>query len=395
MRILTRYVLFDLLRVFVLVLTALTLLIFIFLAGQQAVERNLGLGPLLRMMPYLLPEALLFAVPGTMLLATTYVYGRLSGYNEVVAVKSMGISPMVLIWPTLILATLVSMGTVVLNDVAMSWGRRGAERVAIESLEEVAYGQLRMYRSFRVGDYHIIVNRVDGDKLVKPTIIEQKPAGGEPATYTAEWAVLKAFPEQGNVRITMYDMEGSLGGDNGGVHPGRLELVQPIADVMGTKGGQRSPSYYALREIPQAKDEERNQIETARREMTTDAAFSLLAGQFENLSDDSWQAHESKLAGAEYRLHRFNTEPYRRWSNGFSCLSFVIVGAAMAIRLRQSDFLAIFFVCFMPILLVYYPLLMVSLDKAKGGALPPQAVWLGNIVLALWGAWTMRRVIRF
>ena len=67
----------------------------------------------------------------------------------------------------------------------------------------------------------------------------------------------------------------------------------------------------------------------------------------------------------------------------------------MSMRMRQSDFLAIFFVCFLPILIVYYPLLMISLDKAKGGALPPQAVWLGNIVLVLWGAWLMRRVIRF
>ena len=67
----------------------------------------------------------------------------------------------------------------------------------------------------------------------------------------------------------------------------------------------------------------------------------------------------------------------------------------MAMRMRQSDFLLIFFICFLPILIVYYPLLMISLNKAKGGDLPPQAVWLGNIVLVLWGTWLMRRVIRF
>ena len=66
-----------------------------------------------------------FAVPGTMLLATTSVYGRMASYNEIVAVKSLGISPMVLVWPTLILATLVSFVAVVLNDVAVSWGTTG------------------------------------------------------------------------------------------------------------------------------------------------------------------------------------------------------------------------------------------------------------------------------
>jgi lipopolysaccharide export system permease protein len=307
----------------------------------------------------------------------------------------MGISPMVLVWPTMILATLVSLGTVVLNDLAVSWGRRGAERVVIESLEEIAYGQLEMFKTFRIGQYNITVRDVDGERLIQPMIIEQKSDGDDPASYSAEWAVLKAFPDEGNIQITMYDVEGSLGDDNGGIHPGKLELVQPLDAIIGGGSGQRSPSNYALQEIPDGKNEERAQIETFRREMTTDAAFSLLAGDFDKLSNENWQAHDRRLAGSEYRLHRFNTEPYRRWSNGFSCLAFVMVGAAMAIRLRQSDFLAIFFICFLPILLVYYPLLMVSLDKAKGGALPPQAVWLGNIVLALWGAWLMRRVIRF
>src|SRR5688572_29008235 len=104
MRILTRYVLFDVLKVFAITLTGLTLLIFVFLMGKEAVDKGFGLGPLIRLSPYLLPQALQFAVPGTMLLAATNVYGRMASYNEIVAIKSLGISPMVVIWPTIILA---------------------------------------------------------------------------------------------------------------------------------------------------------------------------------------------------------------------------------------------------------------------------------------------------
>jgi lipopolysaccharide export system permease protein len=137
MRILTRYVVFDLLKVFSLILTGLTLMIFIGLIGKEAVDKGLGLGPLLRMTPYLLPQAMQFAVPGTMLLATTYVYGRLSSHNEIVAIKALGISPMVLIWPTFILATLVSLAGVYINNLAVSWGTRGVQRVFVESIEDV------------------------------------------------------------------------------------------------------------------------------------------------------------------------------------------------------------------------------------------------------------------
>ena len=67
----------------------------------------------------------------------------------------------------------------------------------------------------------------------------------------------------------------------------------------------------------------------------------------------------------------------------------------MAIRRRQGEFWGSFFACFLPILLVYYPMLVGCVDQAKDGAFPPQAVWLGNGVLALWGVWLLRRVVRF
>ena len=168
MRILTRYVLFDLLKVFLLTLTGLTLLIFVVLIGKEAVDKGIGLGPLLRMTPYLIPQAMQFAVPGTMLLATTSVYGRMASYNEIVAIKSLGISPMVLVWPTLILATFVSFTAVVINDVAVSWGTMGVRRVFLASIEEVAYGQLRLRHTYNLGKANITVRNPPPDNPQHP-----------------------------------------------------------------------------------------------------------------------------------------------------------------------------------------------------------------------------------
>src|SRR3990172_11926094 len=180
MRTLTTYVLFELLKVFVLTLTGMTVLIFVVLVGKEAVDKGIGLGPLLRMTPYLLPQAMQFAVPGTMLLAATYVYGRMASYNEIVAIKSLGISPMAVIWPTLVLATLVSFVAVVLNDVAVSWGRLGVQRVFLASIEEVTYGQLRMRHAYNLGKANITVRDVVGHKLIQPTLIVQS-TGDRPA----------------------------------------------------------------------------------------------------------------------------------------------------------------------------------------------------------------------
>ena len=67
----------------------------------------------------------------------------------------------------------------------------------------------------------------------------------------------------------------------------------------------------------------------------------------------------------------------------------------MAIRLRNSDVLTSFFLCFLPILVVYYPLLAFGLDRAKSGTMNPQLVWLANLALAAWGLWLLRRVVRY
>ena len=120
-----------------------------------------------------------FAVPGTMLLATTSVYGRMSSYNEIVAIKALGISPMVLVWPTLILATFVSFVAVVINDVAVSWGMMGVKKVFLASIEEVTYSQLRLRHTYNLGKANITVRNVEGHKLIWPTLIMQST--GRPA----------------------------------------------------------------------------------------------------------------------------------------------------------------------------------------------------------------------
>lgn len=394
MRILTRYVLIDLLKVFALTLTGMTLLIFVVLIGKEAVDKGIGLGPLLKMAPYLLPQAMQFAVPGTMLLATTSVYGRMASYNEIVALKALGISPMVLVWPTLILATLVSFIGVVLNDIAVSWGRMGVQSVFLASIEEVTYGQLRMRHTYNLGKANITVRDVEGQRLIEPTLIVQSTTDRPALTVSAREAELHANPEEGKLVAKFYDVSVESQQINI-ANPGEYEYVVSLDELIGASNRTRSPASYALAEIGQAIDEQEQLISDIEQGMTAQSAFGLLTGDFEALTDVAWQTQRRELESQQNRLHRLYIEPWRRWANGFSCLCFVMIGVPVAVLLRFSEFIASFFACFLPILIVYYPLLAMSVDRAKDGAVPPQSVWLGNIVLALAGVWLLRRVNRY
>ena len=84
MRLITRYVLREIGLVFLVTLVSLTALMILIGAVQQAVAQGLGLAQIVQLFPYLLPNALLFAVPGTILFAVSSVYGRMSSANEIV-----------------------------------------------------------------------------------------------------------------------------------------------------------------------------------------------------------------------------------------------------------------------------------------------------------------------
>ena len=142
MRIFTRYLLVELAKVFLTTLTALTLMMVILGVVTEAAKQGLGPAQVGRLLPYILPKALLFTIPGTILFAVSLVYGRMSSSNEIVALKSAGISPMAVLWPAFLLATLLSFFAVWLNDLAVSWGEAGMQRVVIESVEDIVYSML-------------------------------------------------------------------------------------------------------------------------------------------------------------------------------------------------------------------------------------------------------------
>jgi lipopolysaccharide export system permease protein len=209
----------------------------------------------------------------------------------------------------------------------------------------------------------------------------------------ADMAELNLVPERGMLIAQFHgaEVDGPIIISN----PDVFEYELSVEDLTGTAPANRSPSNYALSEISPAIAEQEKVVTRVEQANVAQAAFGMLTGDFDALSHAAWKANDKEITNAKTRLYRLHTEPWRRWANGFSCLFFVMVGIPVAVQMRFSEFIASFFICFLPILLVYYPLLAVSVDQAKNGAIPPQAVWLGNIVLGLSGLWLMRRVVRY
>ena len=135
------------------------------------------------------------------------------------------------------------------------------------------------------------------------------------------------------------------------------------------------------------KDREQN-----RRKMATFATFAFLRGNVDETAKRYWKDRVEFEKSLDKRRNRYRLTIPRVWAAGFTSFFFAWVGAPFAIWFNKPDFTSAFFACFLPVLIVYYPLFMFGLEGAKSGAVSPLFIWSGNVALFLIGCWFLKKI---
>ena len=382
MYILTRYVVWEVLKFFVAALMGLTLLFTLAMGIQKGLQLGLPPTVMFRTMPFMLPEMLGITIPVAMLFAVSSVFGRMTGANEIVAVKSLGISPMALIWPIVVLASFFSLATVYMYEVAATWCRPNVKRIVYESIEEIAYSMLQTIHSYsgppEAPQLSITVRRVEGRTLVQPMITIFGPPRVILTADRAELATdIRARPPRLN--ITCYNTEVDADGQVS------VYSAEPISRWLPIVVPGRPPyhrDWLAMREIPGRVAELRTRLRRLESLHHAEKALGDAPPEDKDIDD------------CRENIYELQAEPYRRWSNGFTCLCFALIGIPVAMLWRHAEVLTNFFICFLPILGIYYPLLMMSQDLATSGKWPPGIFWMGNALLFAAAVLLLRRIIR-
>ena len=191
---LQRYILFDLLRVLALVITATTVLL-VFLGVFQKVSES-GIGPLqvLEILPYIIPSMLPFTIPATLLLSVCIVYGRLSADYEITAAKAAGINVLSLLLPAFVVGAALSLCSLMLNDQVIPWSMANIQRIVAHAMEDICFDVLESHSLYEdpTHGFSITVRGVDKEnrRLIEP-IIKYAPAGRTPLTLQSKTSVLR------------------------------------------------------------------------------------------------------------------------------------------------------------------------------------------------------------
>ena len=388
--VITRYLLWELVKIFVVSSVVFVTLMVMIGVADEAADNGLGPDIVLKLVPYILPKALMFAMPATSLFSICVVFGRMAADNELVALQSVGLGKAVVVVPALVAAFMLSLAAVWVNDISFAWSYWGVERVVLESTDKIVYGMLENEGSFKRKTFSIEVDDIQGRRLIRP-VITINASKGERVRASAAEAELSIIPDQHSLNLTLLNGVVESEGKASMRFDDRLDIPIPLQTKKELAHELGNPSHLYMSQIDGEWDRQVKALRRMKSTQAIQACSQLLVGDMLGLTTQSWQTRLYEQTEARDRLGRLKLVPHRRWASGFSCLAFAVIGIPVAMRLRSANYATTFGVCFLPILLFYYPLFMFGLTWAKEGTLPPATVWVANVACVLLGLWLLLR----
>ena len=390
MRQIERYVMVELLRVFLVLITISTLLFVFVGVFNEAQKADLRMEQALQIMPYLIPSLMPYTIPATMLLTVCVVYGRMAGDSEIIAVRAAGIHIMHLMWPAFFIAASLSVVTLILNDQITPWAFRKVEEVVALAMEDIFLDKLRTENQInrKENGISITVASVEGRKLIHPTI-RYTPRDGKPATIQAKEAFIQFDLRKQQVWLILKKMRSNFAGKNQTAYS-KYERIAYALPIQNQEIGNR---VLRTQEILSKLDTQLKTETTIRQTQALEAAFALVRGDFVGLN--GFPLHQQNLLNnALHDIRILRTEYYNRFAMSVSGFFVVLLGTPFAILMAKKQFLTSFLFCFLPILAIYYPIAMMTQNMSKTGQVDPMwSAWIANGVLLLAASYNIRRVL--
>jgi lipopolysaccharide export system permease protein len=393
--ILHRSILLELTRVFLMSLLGITGILL--MAGIVAEATQHGLGPtqVLAVIPLIIPSTLPYTIPATTLFATCVVYGRLAADNEIIAIKAAGIHLSKIVWPALWLGVVMSTVTLVLYLEVIPYTHHMMRSMFLNDVEELLYTMLKRDGCLNQPrlNYVMFVRGVQGRKLQDALFKRRDGKGGYDVVAKAREAELLVDMPRKQILVHMrHCFVLSESGHKSGYFEDKVWPVALPPDFGNNRKVRASDLTWL--EILERREELKTEEEQLEVQIAlTTSQFMIkkppaeLQSHFRNLRALRKQKHQE--------MYSLDTELQMRPALSVGCLCFVLIGCPVGIWFSRSDYLSAFITCFLPIVFLYYPLLLCGTNFAKSGRFDPLiSMWAANALMGLVAALLFRRLLR-
>ncbi|MFB6098413.1 MAG: LptF/LptG family permease [Salinibacter sp.] len=406
---------------------------------------------IIELIAYNLAYMVVLAVPMSVLLAALMAFGGLAESQYYTVIKSTGISFGQIVWPTLVVATVVMGGMLYFNNVMLPEANHRARQLWSDIRNKRPGFQLRPGVFYdEVEGYSILVEkRPPGtNKLIDVTIYDYTRGQERQAVIKAERGVIKSHA--GGTRLTLTLR-------NGEIHrllpPGanhrseryerlvfdrhRLQFKMSNAVFRRSDPGETSRSTRTMRtpQLLKAIDSLKTRVQTEYQTLygqiqerlspdtsifapdtvstppsvpaTSQSSYLALAGlepepahsvvQMATRSardaQSSIQSTKRNTAWKTQRIRSYKVEFYKKFSIALACLVFMFVGAPLGLAIRRGGLATIGAIA-LGIFMFYWITLVQGEKLSERGFFPPWlGMWIANLIMSGAGIWLVVYVV--
>jgi lipopolysaccharide export system permease protein len=392
--ILHRKIFMELLRVFLLALVALTGILLLGGIFAEATQRGLTPVQVLLAIPLLIPNTLPYTLPATTLFATCVVFGRLAHDNEILAIKAAGINVLHVVWPAGLLGLLASAATFALYLETIPNTHHMLRTRFVSDVEELLYSMLKRDGCIRHKNlgYVIFVKRVEGRKMIDAQFMRRDPKNQYyDVIARAREAELRVDMAQKQIIVHMRHcyISSENGLDEGYV----LDKDWPV-ELPDFPTDKDRPSQFTWEELQEKLEE----FKARESKFDEDIRLHEIAVNQGN-APKSFVDHVKNLRNKKKAIHQKHVnivaEMNARPSLSLGCLCFVLVGCPVGIWFSKSDYLSAFITCFLPIVVMYYPLMLCGINMGRTGTIHPAfCIWAANALMTVTAFFLFRRLLK-
>jgi len=236
------------------------------------------------------------------------------------------------------------------------------------------------------------VRGVQGRKLLDATFMRRNARGQTDVVARAREAELRVDMNRKMLLVTMRD--GVFADENGAQsvlqdQPWEVPLPE---NLIGNQ--YRRPRDMTWEEMQQRRGELAAEHDQVQNEIALFLARQMMSG-----APQSFDVHVGHLRRkAQFlsaQIRAIDVEFQMRPALALGCVFFVLIGFPVGIWLSRSDYLSSFSICFLPIVALYYPLVLAGTGMAKDGKVDPGAVvWIPDVLMGVIGVLFFWRLSR-
>ena len=436
--ILVRYVLKELIAPFMAALFGITFLFvvdFLVKILDNVLSKGLPASTVLEIFVLNLAWMLSLSIPMAVLVACLMAFGRMSGDQEITAVKAAGVSPFSLMRPVLLVATLLSVLMILFNN----WVLPEANHRSVELMNAVSRKKPHVFIDAglitQFPDVQLWVNRIDpvSGTLYGIQIYEMERKGPPRIVY-ADSASMDYVDNGATLMLRLRSGETHIVDPD---DPGNYFRIRFFSQDLAMKNvddrlERRSRSYRSDREMPvemmmdvveQAKARYDTLFESSKtsRLNTLVSLENALAGDTIlpdsstfKMETDSAQIRRmlrkvrvqevsalrtterlyGRLENEKKRQAQYLVEIHKKFSTSFACFVFVLIGAPLGIMARKGG-IGTGIIYSLAFFVVYWICLIGGENLADRLIISPElAMWASNVIIGIFGIFITIAMIR-